>query len=210
MSELLSRINWVDVFSLILLIRISYTSSHIGVGRQILPLALLALILLITLYSYMDIATFLSERYAFTPSTCEFFTYAVTGGVLLIVYHLISRVVGFALFSAEGGVTSTPGIEKAGGMLLGVLRSTIFIGLILTGFLLAPVKFTESGVRNSYSGLFFIKANLEIYNSLTNLIFRGDDRSHRRTLEQFGSDKKVYPFKSFNLKARSKYHNKEK
>lgn len=204
MSELLSRINWVDVFSLILLLRIGYTSSHIGVGRQILPLVLLVLVLLITLYSCPDIATFLSERYAFTPSTCEFFTYAVTGGVLLIVYHLISRVVGFALFSAEGGVTSTLGIEKAGGMLFGILRSVIIIGLILTGFLLAPVKFIESGVKNSYSGLFFIKANLKIYNSLTNLIFRGDNRSHRRTLEQFSPDKKVYPFKSFRFKRQPK------
>jgi len=201
--ELLSRVNWVDVLVVILLIRITYTSSHIGVGKQILPLLLLVLILLLTLYNYKDIASFFTNRYSFTPSVCEFLTFTLMAFVFFLIYHFVSRVTGLALFSGEAG--AAPGMEKIGGAVLGTLRSFIIIGMVLMGLLMAPVKFTEDGVRNSYSGFFFIEMDLKFYNFATGLIFKGDEEARRRTLAGLVPADKAYLFKTFDIKKKSRF-----
>lgn len=188
MSELFNRVNWIDVFALILLLRISYTSSLIGVGKQILPLVTLALIVPIILYSYRDVASFFIDRYSFTPSTCEFLCYAVMVGIFFVICHLIARVSGFVMSIGEA---ASGGIEKVGGAFLGILRSIIIIGIVMIGLLLLPVKFTEDSVKGSYSAPFFISADLRIYVAAANLIRRKEKITYRETLAKLLAKKRI-------------------
>ena len=208
MSELFNRVNWVDVFALILLVRISYVSSRIGVGRQILPLILLALILTVPLYTYQDIAYFFAQRYSFKPATCKFFSYFLTVLIFAVIYHILLRVTGFLLFRGEA---STGTIERVGGAFLGLARSTIMIGIITIGLLLAPLKFTEDSVKGSYSGFFFIKTNLRVYSYVMNFILRNSDIKISRSdvLAQLLSKKEKYFFKSVDLKKKSRFFKDE-
>ena len=68
MDGFFARVNWVDIVALILLIRVSYVSSRIGVGRQILPFVFLGLILTVSLYNYQVVASFFIDRYGFLSS----------------------------------------------------------------------------------------------------------------------------------------------
>jgi len=202
LAELFNRVNWVDLIALILLLRISYTSSLIGVGKQILPLVTLVLIVSIILHSYSDIASFFVGRYSFAPSTCEFACYVIMGVVFFVIYHFIGRLSGF--FIAVGEAASG-GVEKAGGALLGILRSIIIVGLVAIGLLLTPVRFVESSVKGSYSASFFISADLRIYVAAANLIFREERISYREALAKLLAQKKDYIFKPIDVKKKSRF-----
>lgn len=186
MIGLLQRVNWVDICVLILLIRITYISSRIGVGKQILPLVLLVLILSVLLYNYGVIASFFVDRYAFRPALSLFLCYVLMTVIFFVIYHFTSRVTGFCF--APGEIVPG-GIEKIGGTLLGLIRSTVVIGIILIGFLLTPVKFVEDSVRNSFLGSFYVSANIRIYATVANLALKSRKISHREELSKLFSKK---------------------
>jgi len=205
LPELLSRLNWVDIFVVILLVRIGYISSFIGVGRQILPLFLLETILLITLYNYINIAAFFIKSYSFTPSTCRFFTFLLMTLAFFAIYQVIMRLTGmFFSSNTEGAV----GIEKMGGVFLGILRSSVLLGIILINLLLFPFKFTEDSVKNSYTGFFFISANVNVYTSIANLIIKDEKKkiSYDKTIKALVSEKTKYFFESTSMKNRSRFY----
>ncbi len=204
MSEIFNRVNWVDVFALILLIRISYVSSRIGVGKQILPLIFLALILIVSLYIYRDIAYFFVQRYSFNPATCKFFSYSLTTLIFAVIYHIVMRVTGFLLFRGEAG---TGTIERAGGAFLGFVRSVLIIGIVMIAFLLMPIRAMETSVKNSYSGFFFINTNLKVYCYSMSFILRnsGTKIVRQDVLEQLLSKKEKYFFEPIDLKGKSRF-----
>lgn len=191
MTGLFHRVNWVDIIALILLIRITYVSSRIGVGKQILPLVLLGFILTVSLHNYGVIASFFVERYAFPASVCRFFSYFFITVIFSVGYHMISHLTGFRLLSGE----MEPGrIEKVGGTVLGIVRSGLIIGMILIGALLLPVRFVENSVKKSFLGPFYINANLRIYTTVANLAFKGAEASYREYREELFSKKGKYIF----------------
>jgi len=202
---LLSKLNWVDIFAVILLVRIGYISSYIGVGKQILPLLLLETILLITLYNYANIAAFFAKSYSFTPSTCRFFTFLLMTLAFFAIYHVIMRLTGM-FFSSNGD--GAVGIEKIGGLVLGVLRSSVLIGIVLINLLLFPFKFVEDSVKNSSTGFFFISANIRAYTHIANLIIKDEKKkiSYDKTIAQLVSEKSKYFFESTSLKEKSRFY----
>lgn len=202
MSELLNRVNWVDLFALILLLRICYVSSYIGVGKQILPLFLLAVMLPITMYNYREIAAFFVNRYSITPSYCYFLSFAITVMVLSAGYRMIIRLSG-VLFPVMQG--EAIGIEKLGGVLLGTARSLVIIGMLMIGLLLMPLNFIEDSVKNSYSAQFFVKADVQIYASIVNLVLRKKQISYKDTLAALLSKKSRYIFKSIDVRAKARF-----
>ncbi|MCQ9207700.1 MAG: CvpA family protein [Omnitrophica bacterium] len=191
MTGLLHRVNWVDIIALILLIRITYISSRIGVGKQILPVVLLVFILTVSLHNYKDIASFFAGRYAFSTLICRFFSYFFITVIFSVGYHIISHVTGFRLLSGE----MEPGrIEKVGGTALGIIRSGLIIGMVLIGLLLMPVRFVEKSVRKSFLGSFYINASLRVYTTVANLAFKGARVSYREDREELFLKKGKYIF----------------
>ena len=202
MSEAFSRINWVDFFSLIIFIRISYVSSRAGVGKQVLPSILLVAMLAVILHSYMEIASLFINNYSFNPSTCIFVSYISIMLVLWVVYKLVSRVTGTILSVGE---TSINGIEIAGGTFVGMFRSLIIVGILVIGLLLTPVKFIEDAVRRSYSGSFVIGINLKIYTVMAKLIFRDQSVAEENVKKQLFAAKSKYFLEGVNIKSKAKF-----
>ena len=205
MSELFNRVNWVDLFALILLLRICYVSSYIGVGKQILPLFLLAVMLPITMYNYREIAAFFINRYSITPSYCFFLSFAITLMVLSAGYRILIRISG-VLFPGMQGEAS--GIEKVGGVLLGIVRSLVIIGMLMIGLLLMPVNFIEDSVKGSYSAQFFVETDVRIYTSMVNLLLSKKQISYQDTLATLLSKKSKYIFKSIDIRKESRFFSK--
>jgi len=199
--ELFGRVNWVDLFALILLLRISYISSYIGVGKQILPLILLVIMLPLALYNYRDIASFFVDRYSLSPSACEFFSYMIIILVLSFVYRSVLHITG-TIFPF--GQVEANGIEKLGGIIVGFMRGAIIVGMIIIGIILAPIKFTENSVKHSYSGFFFVTTNLKIYTHLVNAVVR-NRVSYGDTLAHLIGAKRKYFFAPIDIKKRSRF-----
>jgi len=203
LTGILSRVNWIDIFALILLIKITYASLRIGVGKQILPGVLLLLIVLATFYGYNRMAIFLVNKFSFSASLAKFICYLFLLIICSILYRVIGRI-SKIFFSSEE--SETLGIEKAGGVILGIFRTTLILGLIFTCIMLAPFEFTEKAVTESLSGPMVIEINLNIYCSVMNL-FAGTEYkkvSYGSVLSNILSGKKQ-AIKIFDIKKRSKF-----
>lgn len=202
MPELINKVNWVDIISLILLLRIAYVSSRVGVGIQILPLALLILTLVVTLYNYKGIATFFVERFSLSGAICSFFSFALLALIFSGIYRLIFRLL--SMFLAAGEV-NVGGIEKVGGAILGLMRSSIIIGVLLIVLILTPVGFVDGSVKNSYSGRFFIITNVKIYSSIINFFFTKQKVKPDRVLSELTAKKDTYILKSFDFRKKTRF-----
>ena len=202
MSDLLSRVNWVDIFALILFIKIGYVSSRIGVGKQIFPLILLALMLAISLYNYKTVASFFIDRYSFMPSVCKFFSFSLMALVFSIVYGVVTRITGMFLFSAEA---EAGGIEKIGGTIFGILRSFLIVGTILIVFLLVPVKFVESSVKNSFLGSFIVSSDIKAYTMVARVGLRNEEISYKKEISELFGKKEGYLLNSSDVKKKSRF-----
>lgn len=201
MVDILKGINWVDIFVLILLVRISYVSSRIGVGRQVLPLILLAVILLFILLGYSKIANVFIEKFSWYKGLSRFLSFTFLAFIFSVIYHVAVRLLGLiSTTEPESGQ-----IEKMGGAIAGVARSVIIIGLILIGLLLTPVRFVESSVKRSFFGLFFINLDLQIYNTAVERIFSKTESVHTITQAELLGKKDKYFFKARDLKKESRF-----
>ena len=174
MAELFNRLNWVDLVALILLLRIAYISSRIGVGKQIIPLCLLVLILLITLHNYEKVAWIFVDRYAFSKTICLFSSYAFMLTAFFVIYHIASKLVG-----ALPEIIPMAPLERFVGIAIGLVRAVLIIGMLFMGFLLAPGKSVSNSVKNSYSGRFFISVDLNIFSSISNIFGKGKVHASR-------------------------------
>lgn len=182
MIGLLRWINWIDILALILLIRITYISSRIGVGRQILPLFLLAFILTVCLHNYRIIAWFFVDQYEFKAEPSLFFSYFLMALLFFIFYHFVSRLGGFCFFPGE---IVPGGIEKIGGIILGFVRSIFIIGLILIGLLLMPVKVIGDSVKRSNLGVFYINTSVKIYCVIANTVLKSKKSYNEKLSDLF-------------------------
>jgi len=209
LSEIFHRLNWVDIFALILLLRVSYISLRIGVGKQIPPLLLLLFILILALYNYRIIARFFINKYDAYVSISYFLSYSLMTAALFVPYHYVSRVTGFIFFTGEAGLSA---VERAGGLIFGFIRSIIMLGIIMIGLALCPVKFVEDGVLGSCSGIWFINADIKVYTSLMNLLPRDGKLSGAEERRAIIREKDRYFFESLktDVKKRSRYYNEKK
>jgi len=205
LAELIGRINWVDIIALILLVKISYDSSYIGVGRQILPLFLLLAILAVSFYYYKDVAIFLSNKLSINKSFSISFCYSLLVLILSICYHMILRLIRIFLPMPRPDA-ETGNIERTGGTIVGFVRGIIIVGIIFTVFLLAPIEFLEKGVTSSLSGSYLVNANVNIYCGIMNLAVKNREFSPNAMTSDFLSGKKQYITSPFNIKKKSRYY----
>ena len=205
MYEIAERVNWVDIVSLILLIKIGYVSSHIGVGKQILPLILLTAIVTAALYNYAGMAYFFIDRFSLSPSLCNFVSYTSILLILCVIYRFVLKATGFYLFAVQ---TENWNVERIGGVVMGMLRSVVIIGAVFTIALLSPFRFVEDGIKKSYTGYFFINANLSIYNYVTRFFSNGDV-SRKRTLAGLFSGNKTYLLDSPGASRKARFYKEE-
>ncbi|OGW75628.1 MAG: hypothetical protein A2Z72_05870 [Omnitrophica bacterium RBG_13_46_9] len=126
---------------------------------------------------------------------------------MFIFYRLVSRITGVYAVLSETGIG---GIEKTGGAILGISRSAIIIGLVVTCLLLLPLRFVESGVKSSRTGMFFVDINLRIASMAIRLLHKDNNNTwYRMALRKLTSEKKPYLLNSFNLKDKSRFFNDE-
>ncbi|NQT22256.1 MAG: CvpA family protein, partial [Candidatus Omnitrophica bacterium] len=164
--EALQRANWVDIITLILILRITYVGSFLGIGSQILPVLSLLFILTVSLYSYDKIAFLITERSSLTKSVTEFVLFVIIISICLCCLRILLKYINI-----KRPEILLP-VEKVGGIVLALIRSIVITGLILFLLILLPVQGTAKAVTSSATGTFIIKLNLDFYSNIVNVIER--------------------------------------
>lgn len=158
--EILSRINWVDILILIIILRTSYVSLQDGLSHEILPLIGSVCMLVLSLYYYEKIASFLYNNGSAVPmellNLLSFVLVAVCVGIIFkFAKVIIDKIIK---------ITWHPMIEKFGGLFAGIVRSIVLTTTILIVIVMIPLSYLQWSVKDrSLTGRYFLNIGHAIY-----------------------------------------------
>lgn len=159
--DILSHINWVDVLIVIICIRISYVSFRDGLSHEIFPLIGAIVTLVLTMHYYKCLSLVLSGSMAHLPvEISNFISFTVLALGLGFIFKIIRSVLDKII-----KVTWHPVLDRFGGLIFGLVRSVIVVGIVLAIIVLMPVPYLQRSVKDkSLIGGHFLKSALLIYN----------------------------------------------
>ena len=161
--EILSKINWVDVLVLILIVRTSYVSLEDGLSHEILPLVGSVCMLLFSLHYYTKIASFFyNNGLNLSIEILRLVSFILIAICIGIIFRFIKSIIDHII-----KVTWHPMIEKFGGLLAGVVRGAILTSTVLIIIVLIPLPYLQWSVRDrSMTGMYFLRIGPFIYEKM--------------------------------------------
>jgi uncharacterized membrane protein required for colicin V production len=161
---ILKRFNWVDVFVLIILFRISYIAIKNGLSIELFKFLGALFAVYLSLHYYTVLADFVGNRLNLKntfreflyPSTC--ITFAILG---YSVFALLRKI--FARFIMMEAI---PSLNKWGGFFLGIARFILSISLVMYFFIISPFGYLKHSTNNSFSSRYLLKVAPATYSSL--------------------------------------------
>ena len=148
--NILKQFNWVDVFFVILLIRICYVAIKNGFSVELFKLLGTLSAVYLSLHYYIifsdDIVSRISEK--FKPlEDLTFFSFIALAVLGYLIFMLLGKV-----FSRFIQMEAVPNLNKWGSLILSIIRSFLLVSLIIFVFVIAPTAYFRNSVSNSYSG----------------------------------------------------------
>ena len=164
---ILSKINWVDILIVILILRTSYVSLKDGLSHEIFPLVGSICMVVLSLHYYTKIAAFLySLGFALPMNLLDLSGFILSAVAIGILFRFIKAVLDKII-----KVSWHPLIEKFGGLLAGVIRGSVLTSTILIIIVLIPVPYLQWSVRDrSLTGIYFLRIGPAIYEKTSALL----------------------------------------
>jgi membrane protein required for colicin V production len=177
--DIFKEINWVDIFFVIILLRICYISIKNGMPIEFFKLLGAVAAAYLSLHYYTSLAFFLRDRFIKNSplellNFASFIILAFAGYLALFLL----RQIFFRLIKVE----PVPGLNKWAGIIFGLSRGLLFLSLIVFVFALSPLGYMKKSVAASYSGKSIFKIAPRAYEVIWNGIF-----SKFATSEKFNS-----------------------
>jgi uncharacterized membrane protein required for colicin V production len=168
--QILSQINWVDVFVVILMFRMSYVAFMDGLSHEIFPLIGSIAVLVLSLHYYKTLGDTISAGMGGIPPEIT----NLLGFVIIVV------ISGFAVKFLKIVIDKIvkvqwhPVIEKFGGLFAGMVKAYVITAVILTMMALIPLSYIRWSVQDrSLTGKYFLMAGPQAYSKFKALISDG-------------------------------------
>ena len=158
--EILGRINWVDIFSIILLLRITYASFRGGLSHELFSTLGVFFNLIVSIHYYQKIGNFVSETVSgFPVALSNFFSFLLLSAALALLFRLIRMILDRVI-----KIEWHPFIEGFGGLVAGAVKAFMSVSLVLMLLILLPLPYMQWSVRDkSVTGMFFLSIGPTIY-----------------------------------------------
>lgn len=166
--DILTRINWVDILILIIVLRVTYLSFNEGLSHALLPLFGSVAMVVVSLGYYGVIGSLLPDGSIkkLLGGTIDFLTFLALVIVTGIVFKLLKILSDFIIkFEWNSSV------ERYGGAICGAVRALIAASLILMVLSMAPLPYLQRSIRSeSLSGRYVLAIGPYIYGKLVSVI----------------------------------------
>lgn len=157
-----SRINWVDVLSVILLVRMGYIGFQLGLGAELLKLAGLILGFLVGFRYYQQVGDGLAGK---TFLSTEWASVLAMGFIVSAVYFGGTRL--FRVFEKVVQISFEKKLNQIGGMLAGGVRALLVASVVLVACQQLPAPPLQESIReHSMSGRIVSQMAPAVYDQL--------------------------------------------
>jgi uncharacterized membrane protein required for colicin V production len=156
--DILTKINWVDILAVIIVVRISYVALQDGLSHEIFPLVGTVATACISARYYNDLAVFVQGITGVPVRSLESFIFIILVLGIGLIFKLTKFLVDILL-----KVTWHPLVEKAGGLIFGLLRASVVVSIVLMAMSLTPFSYLQYSIKErSLSGPYLLKVVPEI------------------------------------------------
>lgn len=176
--NILRQFKWVDIFFIILLLRICYVALKNGFPVELFKLLGTTSAVYLALHYYIVFPDYIINSAGVKNIPLEYLTFF--SFILLAILGYLTFVLLSRVFLRFIHIEAVSNLNKWGGLILGAIRSFLLISLIIFIFVIAPMGYFRSSVTNSYSGRRLLKIAPAAYAWMWNSIM-----SKFRTQEKF-------------------------
>lgn len=166
-TNIFTKLNWVDILIVTIVLRISYVAFKDGLSHEIFPLIGSVCTAVISLHYYHNLAMFIYQNAIKLPiRLLDFLSFAI----LLVVVGLIFKFIR-AISDKIIKVTWHPLVEKAGGLIVGFMRASVVASIVLIVLSLVPLSYLQWSIRDrSLTGMHFLRIVPAVYSKVSGIL----------------------------------------
>ncbi len=161
------KFNWVDIFFVILLFRICYVGFKNGLLPEFFRLLGLFLAFVLSFNSYILISDFLAKHAKLTGLKADVTAFLFIFLIIILIFKLLAILADKILGVSENVSLS----NKIVGLVLGLTRGILLIGLIYILFIHSPVNYFNKSAKEksflapyaSFVAPFAYRAGMSVY-----------------------------------------------
>ena len=160
-----SRINWVDVLAVILLVRMGYIGLRLGLGAELVKLVGLIAGFVVGFRYYQEVGDFLARRTFLSTEWVSMLTMVL---IVAVVYFVVTRIM--RLLEKLVQINFEKKLNQVGGLVAGLVRGLLIasVALVACQQLSAPTL-QESIQQHSMSGRMVSQVAPAVYDRLREL-----------------------------------------
>lgn len=165
--DLLKEINWVDIFAVILFIRLCFIATKYGFAVEFFKLLGILASLFVSLHYYTAISDFVRARVQTQKMPLQFldFLFFMILAILAYLLFVLVRSAFYRFIKLE----AVSYLNKWGALILGILRSFLTLSLIMYMFVISSTGYLKSSVGDSFMGKRLFKIAPDTYAAIWNI-----------------------------------------
>jgi uncharacterized membrane protein required for colicin V production len=168
LPDILRQINWVDVFVVILILRVGYVAWKTGLPVEFFKLLGTITAIYLPCHYYTKLADFFRANLFAGKAALEFLDFPVFL-LLAILGYLVFKLLR-SVFSRFIKAEAVANLNNWGGLILGAVRGILLTGLIIFMLVLSNLSYLKNSVNDSYLGNRLLKVVPATYSWLWNSI----------------------------------------
>ncbi len=175
----ITRINWVDVVLILIVVRSGYVGFQRGVFGELFHLAGFLLSIIVSMHVYGYVVKFFNT-YLFLPLNISiFFGFVITAIFIFLVFIVISRFASRVI-----KVEIFPLIDRVGGPLIGACKGFVLSAIVASVLFVTPIEYvTVSAAQRSVLAPHFVGFGIGVYKATIGRMLRKKDVNISRILE---------------------------
>ena len=149
--NILNQINWVDIFILILGVRICYVAVKNGFPAELFKLIGTVAAIYLSLHYYVSLSGSIKGWLSLGERLPEdFLQFIVFLGLAVAGYYafMVLRSIFYRFLKTE----AVSALNKWGSLILGIVRTLLLASLIMFTFVISSVSYFDNSVKASYTG----------------------------------------------------------
>jgi uncharacterized membrane protein required for colicin V production len=163
-TNIISKLNWVDILIVTIVFRISYVAYKDGLSHEIFPLLGSLGTAILSLHYYHSLSNYIYHNAVRLPvALLDFLSFVILLVAIGMIFKLL-RMISDKIIK----VTWHPLVEKAGGLLVGFMRASVVTSIVLMILALMPLSYLQWSIRDrSLMGTGFLRIVPDIYGKVS-------------------------------------------
>ncbi len=176
--DIIKQFNWLDILLIIILFRMGYISMKTGIPVVFFKLLGTLVAVYLSLHYYTNLSGLLAQRLPVNKEKMPLELLNLLSFIFLAIAGYLILLPPRVVFSRFIKMEATPNLNKWGGLVLGIARGFLLVGLVTFMLVISGSGYLKKSVTNSYLGrrAFYVAPNTYtwLWNKITSKFMTGE------------------------------------